>query len=305
MNQKAIAKKKKRAKSASMSPIKPGILRNASRQESFANHTISSAIKADYLKPEVKFKLNTLNSSVRKTKVVKQIPKLNFDYDQFSSDFRPFVVRKVEDSLILRKPELHDVLTDGLVLTKKNPKGQNKAQIRPRTPGSPGSVLSRNNSRSVSRSVSRSGSRSSSRSPSRSQSLNSSRSRSNNEYNCDNESAIFQTVSRGNGERNPILSRALNDKRKRLSRSTDLLPGHAHMLGKSMNQNLLRQNNRSSSASRNRSPGRFKAFDDLLPLAGDYELDGRYDTTLGRDLLLRFIFGLKIKNIINTKNRKL
>ena len=77
------------------------------------------------------------------------------------------------------------------------------------------------------------------------------------------------------------------------------------MLGKSMNQNLLRQNNRSSSASRNRSPGRFKAFDDLLPLAGDYELDGRYDTTLGRDLLLRFIFGLKIKNIINTKNRKL
>lgn len=257
-----------------MSPIKPGILRKSSKQESFANHTISSAIKADYLKPEVRFKLNSLNSSVRKTKVVKQIPKLNFDYDQFSSEFRPFVVRKVEDSLILRKPELHDVLTDGLVLTKKNPKGQNKAPIRPRTPGSPGSVLSGNNSRSASRS--------SSRSPSRSHSLNSSRSRSNNEYNFDNGSAIFHTVSKRNGERNPILSRALNDKRKRQSRSTDLASGHSHGLGRSLNQNLMRQNHRSSSASRNRSPGRFKAFDDILPLAGDYELDGRYDTTLGK-----------------------
>lgn len=126
MNQHEILKKKKRAKSASLSPIKPGILRNANKQESFANHTICSAIKSDFLKPEVKFKLNQLNSSVRKTKSIKQIPKLNFDYDQFNPNFRPFVVRKVEDTLILRKPELHDVLGDGLVLTKKNPKGQGK-----------------------------------------------------------------------------------------------------------------------------------------------------------------------------------
>jgi hypothetical protein len=142
---------KKRAKSISESPVKPGILRKSERQESFANHTISSAIKADYLKPEVKFKLGELNSSVQKTKRVKQIPQLTFDHDQFSRNFRPFVVRKVEDTLILRKPELHDVLSDGLVVTNKNPVGQGKVVAAPRRDGSPGSVSSRSASRSVSR----------------------------------------------------------------------------------------------------------------------------------------------------------
>ncbi len=148
INQREIENKKKRAKSASLSPFKSGILRKNNKQERFANHTISSAIKSDYVKPEVKFKLNQLNSSVRKTRQIKQVPKLNFDYDQFSPNFKPFVIRKVEDTLILRKPELHDVLSDGMVVTKKNPKGQGNVLVRPRNPGSPGSVSSRSRSRS-------------------------------------------------------------------------------------------------------------------------------------------------------------
>lgn len=260
MNKKAIINKKKRAKSASQSPIKPGILRHNDRQESFANHTISSAIKADYIKPEVKFKLSGLNSSVRKNRVIKQVPKLNFDYDQFSPNFQPFVVRKVEDKLILRKPELHDVLNDGLVLTKKNPKGQHKVVNVPRNKGSPGST----SSRSVSRS----------RSASKSRSLNSSR----NESDFINDSSLFHTVSKSNNERNPILSHALNDQRKRQSRSTDPKSGHAHRLGKSLNRNLQEQNSRPSSAASNRSPSRFQDTDfDLLPEAGDFR---KFDTTL-------------------------
>ena len=95
MNKKSLNKKQKRAQSANMSPNKRGILRNPNKQESFTNHTISSAIKADFLQPDVQHKLDELNSSVKKTRIMKQIPKLNFDYDQFSPDFKPFVVRKV------------------------------------------------------------------------------------------------------------------------------------------------------------------------------------------------------------------
>ena len=45
-----------------------------SNNPDFANHTISSAIKADYTLPGVKFKLDELNSSVKKIRVIKQAP---------------------------------------------------------------------------------------------------------------------------------------------------------------------------------------------------------------------------------------
>jgi hypothetical protein len=87
-----------------------------------ANHTISSAIKSDYRLQNVKHKLDELNESVKKTRIIKTIPKTNAGLQRSRSSlsyYKPFVVRKVEDQLILRKPELHDVLHDGLVLTKK------------------------------------------------------------------------------------------------------------------------------------------------------------------------------------------
>lgn len=266
LNKKAIQVKMKRAKSISESPVKPGILRKRDRQESFANHTISSAIKADYLKPEVKFKLGELNSSVKRTKSIKQIPKLNFDYDQFNRNFRPFVVRKVEDKLILRKPELHDVLSDGLVVTNKNPVGQGKVTVPPRRPGSPGSV----SSRSVSRSASRS---------SVSRSLNTNHNQVQSDNSCAdndfiNDSSLFHTSA---GNKTPVVSRALNDKRsarKRQSRSEH----PKHKLGHSLNRNLSQQNFRPSSAAAKRSPSRFQEDDfDLLPEAGDFR---KFDTTL-------------------------
>lgn len=89
--------------------------------ENYANHTISSAIKADYTLPDVKFKLDELNSSVKKIKVVKPTPSIAKKQASRPTSSKPFVVRKVEDQLLLRKPELHDVLHDGLVLTEKSP----------------------------------------------------------------------------------------------------------------------------------------------------------------------------------------
>jgi hypothetical protein len=110
-----------------------GILRNKNstlNNPDFANHTISSAIKADYTLPGVKFKLDELNSSVKKIRIIKQAPSLKSTerpgtpnsgrISQYHQ--RPFVVRKVEDKLIERKPELHDMLHDGLVLTEKSRK---------------------------------------------------------------------------------------------------------------------------------------------------------------------------------------
>jgi hypothetical protein len=89
-----------------------------SNSNSFASHTISSAIKADYTQHDVKNKLNELNSSVQKTKIIKQSP----DAKAYRlTHKRPFVVRRIEHELIARRPELHDVLHDGLVLTEKNP----------------------------------------------------------------------------------------------------------------------------------------------------------------------------------------
>lgn len=247
INKNVIRHKKKRAKSASQSPNKPAILPYNDRQESFANHTISSAIKADYIKPEVRFKLNELNSSTRKKRVIKQVPKLNFDYDQYSRNFRPFVVRKVEDKLILRKPELHDVLNDGLVLTKKNPKGQKVITVPPRKMGSPGSV----SSRSVSRS----------RSVSKTRSLNSSRNEDLDENDLVNDNSIY------NNEQNNIMTRALNDQRKRQSRSIDPKSGHS-------NNHLKEQNSRPCSAASNRSPYcSQEASYDFLPEYGDFKKD--------------------------------
>ena len=116
MNKKASNFKKSKFNKANRTASpKRGILRN--NHENFANHTISSAIKADYNQPDVKFKLDELNQSVKKTKIIKTTPSVALARNNSS---RPFVVRKVEDRLILRKPELHDVLHDGLVLVKKN-----------------------------------------------------------------------------------------------------------------------------------------------------------------------------------------
>lgn len=89
--------------------------------ENFASHTISSAIKADYTLPDVRQKLEELNRSVQKAKIVKTAPGVKSANIFRSRSFRPFVVRKADEYGILRKPESHDVLHDGLVLTKKSP----------------------------------------------------------------------------------------------------------------------------------------------------------------------------------------
>lgn len=91
-------------------------------RENFASHTISSAIKADYTLPDVRQKLEELNRSVQKTKIVKTAQGVKSANIFRSRSFRPFVVRRADETSILRKPELHDVLHDGLILTKKSPK---------------------------------------------------------------------------------------------------------------------------------------------------------------------------------------
>lgn len=60
--------------------------------DNYVNHTISSAIKADYGQPDVKFKLDELNKSVKKTRVVKRIPSRKRTLVEHD---KPFVVRKV------------------------------------------------------------------------------------------------------------------------------------------------------------------------------------------------------------------
>jgi len=83
MNKKASNKKVKINKS-----LRRGVLRN--NQENFANHTISSAIKADYTLLNVKNKLNELNQSVKNTRIIKTAPSLIIARKNFS---RPFVER--------------------------------------------------------------------------------------------------------------------------------------------------------------------------------------------------------------------
>jgi hypothetical protein len=87
MNKKSLLKKKSNGKK--------GILRNNINQENFANHTISSAIKADYALPDVKYKLDELNTSVKKTRIVKTAPSVNKARKSSSKSQKPFVVRKV------------------------------------------------------------------------------------------------------------------------------------------------------------------------------------------------------------------
>lgn len=64
----------------------------------FASHTISSAIKADYAQPDVKFKLDELNESVKRTRVVKRIPRRR---RSLVAHQKPFVVRKVISSIVI------------------------------------------------------------------------------------------------------------------------------------------------------------------------------------------------------------
>ncbi|CAF0875742.1 unnamed protein product [Brachionus calyciflorus] len=114
--------------------------------DNFANHTISSAIKADYTLPDVQQKLEELNRSVQKTKIVKTNPGIRSAKIFQSQSFRPFVVRKADEKTILRKPELHDVLHDGLILTKKSPKRiheSKRARSRPSSRSRSASTQSR------------------------------------------------------------------------------------------------------------------------------------------------------------------
>lgn len=97
-----IQKKPRRNKSSFMnedvydSVPRHGILKNNISQENFANHTISSAIKSDYTLQDVKYKLEELNSSVKKTKIVKTAPSVKVaKVCQRSDSSKPFVVRKV------------------------------------------------------------------------------------------------------------------------------------------------------------------------------------------------------------------
>jgi hypothetical protein len=121
LKKKSSLKSKKSKKLANNSNKQMVQFMNQSNDVS-ANHTISSAIKSDYRLQNVKHKLNELNDSVKKTRIIKTIPKSNASLPRSRSSlsfYKPFVVRRVEEQLILRKPELHDVLHDGLVLTKK------------------------------------------------------------------------------------------------------------------------------------------------------------------------------------------
>lgn len=64
--------------------------------DNFTNHTISSAIKADYAQPDVKFKLDELNESVKKTRIIKRKPsRRRVDSRPKSPHTKPFVIRKV------------------------------------------------------------------------------------------------------------------------------------------------------------------------------------------------------------------
>lgn len=139
-------KTKKRNSKKSKSPRR-GILRN-NYQDNFANHTISSAIKADFTQPNVRLKLDELNKSVKKTRIVKTAPSLARQHSG-----KPFVVRKVEDYLILRKPELHDVLHDGLVLVKKRDNNSRRKNKRVRARSSQSSRSQSNDQRYTSSSL--------------------------------------------------------------------------------------------------------------------------------------------------------
>jgi len=101
MRKKSANKKKSRRHRSSISSNqkapKRGILRHAN-QDNFANHTISSAIKADYTLPDVQFKLDELNSSVKKTRVVKTAPSVK---QRAKKSSKPFVVRRVTRNLKL------------------------------------------------------------------------------------------------------------------------------------------------------------------------------------------------------------
>ena len=149
----------------------------------------------------------------------------------------------------MRKPELHDVLHDGLVLTRKNPG---------RFQGG-GGVKAKRNSSSRSRSASRSASRA--------------RAADENNFNRTNDSSLFHTVSHKSRERNVA---------ERPSRS--LTPSsHAHRLGVSLNKNLNQQNSRHSSLSRSPSNSSRMTHNrtyDILPEAGD--MGKKSDSSLGK-----------------------
>ena len=197
-----------------------------------ANHTISSAIKSDYRLQNVKHKLDELNESVKKSRVIKTIPKTNAGLQRSKSSLsfynKPFVVRKVEDQLILRKPELHDVLHDGLVLTKKV--GAKMARREKKL-------------RSKLRAI-----------QFNSRSLNSSPVPSNF---APNSSAIFHNNRSDSYDKLNELDR-YHDRSRRFVRS--LSPSSPLVLGSSLNENLARENSRkhsrnssASSTSRNRT----------------------------------------------------
>lgn len=257
-----------------------GILRNKNSElnnPDFANHTISSAIKADYTLPSVKFKLDELNSSVKKTRIIKQAPSLKSDRpgtpnsNRTTHHQRPFVVRKVEDKLIERKPELHDMLHDGLILTEKSRKR-----------------MRRNNKRNKRRSNSLS------RLPDSSHFSDMERPRSHSPNTMsrslapqyENNSALYHAIQTHNNKTHNQLhysnsptnpSSQFYDTRNRLSRSVS-----PFKLGISLNKNLARQNYRSprvhsnsngASHSRSRSASsasrKFDLTYDVLPPEND------------------------------------
>ncbi len=115
--------------------------RDSNLNADFAQHTISSAIKADYTESDVQRKIDELNSSVQKIKIVKNAPGSKV-YRPRSKNSRksanhktPFVVKHVEPNLTARRTELHDVLHDGLMLTKKNPNKIFGGRARSRSTG--------------------------------------------------------------------------------------------------------------------------------------------------------------------------
>jgi hypothetical protein len=91
-----------------------------SNVKGYSTHTISSAIKADYGKPDVRFKLSELNSTVD-SRVEDSASKIIADDQvQTRKSRNQFVIRGTNNKLIGRSPGSHQVLSDGLVLLRKS-----------------------------------------------------------------------------------------------------------------------------------------------------------------------------------------
>ncbi|CAF1426305.1 unnamed protein product [Rotaria magnacalcarata] len=93
-------------KPASTYVTRPRLYNSANLSRSITSHTISSAIKSDHARPETKEKLRELNVG----------PEIDYGNDNSGNERPPFVVRHVNNDLIGRKADSHEVFRDTLVV---------------------------------------------------------------------------------------------------------------------------------------------------------------------------------------------